>query len=114
MTGRLGSLEICCDAPPYQVVRACERLGFRCPADVRWYRLDHLGPTAVAPGPASLWFWKRLLGWGRSREQSCSCGEPLPALEGCTFTLISEKEVQFRLGQCGRCRTIFWQAGGTP
>jgi hypothetical protein len=34
-----GPTEVDCDAPPYAIVRACARLGFRSPPDVRWRRL---------------------------------------------------------------------------
>ena len=41
MANPLGPIEIDCDAPPYAIVRACQRIGIRTPEDVRWARLSH-------------------------------------------------------------------------
>jgi len=41
-------LEICCDAPPYGIVRACAKCGFASPLDVRWCRLSHFVNGKVA------------------------------------------------------------------
>jgi hypothetical protein len=81
MAGRLGPIQIDCDAPPYAVVQACERLGFESPSDVRWCRMSHLLNGRVQPGGAlALPFWKRLFRRHRPEERACACGRPLPAL----------------------------------
>jgi hypothetical protein len=51
--------------------------------------------------------WKSFLG-SRGSRTHCSCGKGLPALEKCTFTFITGREVSYFIGQCHRCRTVFW------
>ena len=102
MPGELGPIEIVCDAPPYLVVKACAGLGFRCPLDVRWCRLDrrHLHrPGTFFP-------------WLRPGSPPCTCGEPVPELEGYTFTFATGGRAEYFLVQCRRCRTIFWDVPG--
>jgi hypothetical protein len=53
--------------------------------------------------------WKALLGMEEQNHENCSCGQPLPALEMYTFTLLSGRQRNYFLAQCGRCRTIFWE-----
>jgi hypothetical protein len=53
-----------------------------------------------------LWHW--LLGLGRPKERTCTCGQPLPDLKKYGFSFLSEKVGDYLLGQCRRCRTIFW------
>jgi hypothetical protein len=107
---KLGSLEITCDAPSYEVVWACEDVGFVKPLDVRWCRLSAF--LKDRPG----WWqqfrqhpWKSL--WVRSRNtaEHCSCGQPLPPLEPVEFTFGVEKRTQYLLGQCPGCGTMFWE-----
>ncbi len=98
MPDDLGPIDILCDAPPYPVVKACAGLGFEEPQDVRWSRLDRRRP----PRPAGLFPWLR------SAAPRCTCGQPLPALESYTFTFTSGSQAQYYLGQCPRCRTIYW------
>ena len=97
MSDDLGPIDFDCDAPAYNVVRACERLGFVTPQDVRWRRLARrrvpsagglLGPDALA--------------------DPCSCGQAGPRLESYTFTFLTGKQAVYLLGQCPRCHTIFW------
>jgi hypothetical protein len=109
MSMPLGPIDICCDAPPYPIVRACGRLGFTTPEDVRWQRLDRPfdGPAGwreLLKGPTLT----ALLGRAAGRDETCACGQPPPALESYTFVLASGKEVCCLLGQCQRCRTICW------
>jgi hypothetical protein len=40
--------------------------------------------------------------------KSCVCGGPLPLVGKSTFTFNTGREVAYRLGQCPRCVTIFW------
>jgi hypothetical protein len=48
---------------------------------------------------------------GAAEDTGCFCGEKLPVLTLHIFTLSSGKELSYYLGQCGRCRTIFWEEG---
>ena len=110
MSSRLGPLEVDCDAPPYTVVSACRELGLESPEDVRWQRVSRFHQrretlTSIF-GPGS---WASLLGGRNGHDSKCSCGHALPALESCTFLFRSGKTKAYLLGQCGRCRTIFWE-----
>jgi hypothetical protein len=67
-------------------------------------REDHDG-TIGFPG------WKWFFSKGRSKEKTCSCGEALPVLQWYIFTFVTEQMVDYHLGQCRRCRTIFWEEG---
>jgi hypothetical protein len=108
MSNQSGREESRCDAPPYSVVKACQRLGFRSPLDVRWCRLDQ-ARNALPERSGGLQAWM-LLFWGNEpREKTCSCGQPLPVLERYTFTFRSGRAADYFLGQCRRCRTIFWE-----
>src|SRR5713101_8220464 len=103
MFARLGKLEIRCDAPAYTVVEACEKLGYHSPLDVRWLRLSHfLNKQGQTP-------WQWLFGRSQSRVINCPCGHAMPAFENYTFTFITQKVVNYLLGQCPRCRTMFWE-----
>jgi hypothetical protein len=102
---RLGKLEIRCDAPPYSVVEACAELGFQSPLDIRWLRLRHfLSEHGQTP-------WQWIFGRSQTREITCPCGQSLPKFDNYTFTFVSAKKVNYLLGQCPRCRTIFWEEG---
>jgi hypothetical protein len=101
-----------CDAPPYPIIRACRKLGFQTPEDVRWCRRQRgaAQPTAgwklLAPR-----LWDLLLGRRKAtaRPAGCSCAQRPPALHRCTFTMSSGREVGYMIGQCPRCRTIVWE-----
>ncbi len=102
MPKHLGPIEICCDAPPYYIVRACRRIGIERPEDVRWWRLSHFLRAHAN--------WRQLLlGMNRPDDGNCSCGQKLPCLEWYTFTLSTGTEASYFLGQCSRCHTIFWE-----
>jgi hypothetical protein len=106
---RMGAFEINCDAPSYKVVQACRRIGFENPEDVRWCRRSEF--VHHAEGWRGLFHsetWKRLLGGPRSQHQCCSCGHKLPSLDRVTFTFTTGHEASYLLGQCGGCRTVFW------
>jgi hypothetical protein len=92
MSAHLGPIDLTCDAPAYPVVRACERLGFRTPLDVRWSRMIVF------------------LGFGHpaAASQHCCCGETLPPLERYLFEFRDGREASYWLGQCPRCHTIHW------
>jgi hypothetical protein len=105
MNSRLGPVEIECDAPPYAVVQACAYLGLHRPLDVRW---RHARESAPGRGRGlGRRLWKALL--GRGERPACTCGEALPPLRRCEFTLRWGTEVEYLLGQCPRCATIFWE-----
>lgn len=106
---KLGPLEFQCDAPSYKVVQACRRIGFYAPEDVRWCKLSEF--SHASPGWKGLFHsetWKRLLSGGHPSERTCSCGEHLPSMDRVTFTFTTGHEATYLLGQCCRCRTVFW------
>jgi hypothetical protein len=107
---RLSHFDLACDAPPYPVVCACRGLGFLAPEDTRWFRRSRFVRHAAGRGERS-WLrpWKLLWMVNQSAESSCTCGRPLPALEQYTFVFRSGGTVRFELGQCERCRTMFWE-----
>jgi hypothetical protein len=110
MPNQLGPLEICCDAPPYSIVTACRRVGFQDPEDVRWCRLNQL-----VDAPPGEWEslkrhpWRLLLRMAASDVKSCRCGQKLPGLDRYTFTYLTGHESSYLLGQCPRCKTVFWE-----
>jgi hypothetical protein len=109
MSSQLGPIDVFCDAPPYTIVRACHRLGLREPEDVRWCRPSEL-PPRTHTWRDLLWRpWRLLHGRPPGQERTCTCGAPLPLMERFTFTLRSGQKVDYLLGQCRRCRTIFWE-----
>lgn|SRR6185437_8229587 len=110
MSSRLGTLEFECDAPPYPVVRACRKLGIRSPEDVRWSRMSHHqkrshGWMSFLAGQA----WGRLLGRGQPEQSACTCGRPVPELDTYSFTFQTGEQLEYELGQCVHCRTIYWE-----
>jgi hypothetical protein len=112
MSSQLGPLEIDCDAPPYGIVAACHQIGLESPEDVRWCRISRhqhapRNRREVFTNP-----WKWLFGSSRHATEVCACGQSLPDMEEFTFTLLSGKEMHYRMGQCRRCRTIFWDETG--
>lgn len=112
MSNQLGPVQITCDAPPYLVVQACESLGFHTPLDVGWWRLSHfLAEHREQRGVLGRAPWKWFFSPGVSRENACSCGEPLPLLEAYSFIFVSHTVAEYHLGQCSRCHTIFWEEG---
>ncbi len=109
MSGRLETIEIRCDAPPYAIVHVCERVGFRTPLDVRWCRMSEFLKRDDGPWARLARAWKRFLGIKQRKPGTCTCGEPLPQLERYQFWTFAGKEAEYRLGQCRRCRTMFWE-----
>jgi hypothetical protein len=110
MSEQLGPIEIICDSPPYPIVQACSQLGFVRPEDVRWCRLrqflvDHPGWREVCRALA----WDVLLVNRFLKDRPCSCGELLPRLQRCLFCSSTGQSFTYLLGQCARCRSIFWE-----
>ena len=109
MATQFGPIELDCDALPYPIVQACERLGFRAPLDVRWCRLSRfLSDRAAAAGLLGGLSWSGLFHRGQRPGTQCTCGESLPSLEQYTFMYLSGTEAEYRLGQCEACNTMFW------
>jgi hypothetical protein len=99
-----------CDAPPYPIVKACRKAGFHSPEDVRWCRLGRfLNLRSRWHDVLSFRFWKWLTRAEQPRRESCSCGQSLPRLVPVSFTRESGEEISYNLGQCYRCRTMFWE-----
>lgn len=102
--------ELYCDAPPYSIVRACRMIGFSRPEDVRWSRLSHFRKGQYRRLDLfSLRTWKLLLGMAESNDSHCTCGQELPRLERYTFTCVSGRQVDYFLGQCRRCGSVYWE-----
>ena len=106
MSSQLGPIDISCDAPPYPIVRAGRRIGLESPEDVRWCRVHPGLETLSLTGDVS--GWKSLFGLGGRGKNACTCGQPLPVLEKYTFTFLSGQQASYLLGQCLRCRTVYW------
>jgi hypothetical protein len=110
MSSHLGLLELECDAPPYAIVRACRKVGLEAPEDVRWCRKGHHrkrghGWIHFLASP----IWGRLLGRSEVEEHACTCGQGLPETESYAFTFQSGEQVEYEIGQCSRCRTVYWE-----
>ena len=105
MANQLGPIAIECDAPSYLIVQACERLDFQSPLDVRWRRMVHfLNESPIGARVWNFFFMKNSVD-----KKPCSCGRPLPVLEDYAFTFAGGKVLNFSLGQCPYCRTIYWE-----
>jgi hypothetical protein len=111
MFSRFRQPEIWCDAPPYAVVRACKGCGFQSLFDVRWCRISRLrNESEQRRGTLILQVWHWLLRSTRAPERTCTCGQPSPVLKRYSLSFVSEKVGDYLLGQCWRCRTMFWEA----
>jgi hypothetical protein len=113
MSSQLGPLEICCDAPPYPIVQGCLHAGIQSPEDVRWLRISEFrnrqdgGQQSSSSPHFSL--WKVLWGSGQApQRKTCTCGAELPPLRLVVFTFNTGDQAPYLLGQCSRCRTVFW------
>lgn len=81
----------------------------RAPEDVRWCRLGrrtrrHYGWIHFLASP----IWGRLLGRREPETSSCTCGRSLPEMACYSFTFQNGDQVDYEMGQCVRCRTIYW------
>ena len=110
MSNQLGPIEICCDAPPYLIVHACQNLEFTNPVDVRWSRISHF----LSERMSGLRLWDLFFTKSQSENKTCLCGLPLPVLENYAFTFAGGKVLNYGLGQCRKCHTIFWEEGIVP
>lgn len=109
MSSRLGLLEIECDAPSYPIVRACRKLGVESPEDVRWCRMSRRKGHHSWMNFFASHTWRHWLGKSQPEEAACICGHPLPGLETYSFTFQTGAQVDFEIGQCPCCRTIYWE-----
>jgi hypothetical protein len=109
MAGPLQPLDIDWYAPPFPVVGACQKVGFRSPLDVRWCRLSHF--LAERSGRLNTRRGAQVFDTKPAQEKTCTCGEPLPRLEKCAITFVLERVADYLLGQCRRCGTMFWEEG---
>jgi hypothetical protein len=110
---RMEPIQIECDAPCYAFVEACGKLGFQSPLDVRWCRMSHFRGGRREPADGfHLLRWQ--FGDSKNRKTTCTCGQPLPMMECYTVILASKKEDRYLLGQCRRCRTMFWEEVSVP
>ena len=100
----LGPMEVICDAPPYPIVQACNAIGIEGSEDVRWIKMSHyLAEFEAAEIAKSLAACRR--------KDLCHCREKLPKLAKYRFTYSSGDEVTYSVGQCRKCRTVFWEEG---
>jgi hypothetical protein len=99
------------DLPPAPIMEACERIGFLGSTDVGWSKVSTLHSHR------SSWFTRftsRLMaapqipGATRCPEIVCTCGEHYVLLLKYRFTLDTGAKLDYRIGQCERCRTIHW------
>jgi hypothetical protein len=106
---QLGPIDISCDSPPYWVVQACHDIGVRAPEDVRWLRMSAFRCLRPVPARTVMDFVTALF---RSPAIdpaiSCTCGARLPELNSTLIVVEGGETTAYRLGQCGRCRTVFW------
>jgi hypothetical protein len=110
MSNQLGPLEVFCDAPPYPVVQACSQVGFDAPEDCRWRHMSHHnGAHASLRQLAKLAPWNIFQTTDPRGKTLCGCGENLPSLACFIFTLDTGQEIAYSLGQCSRCRTVYWE-----
>jgi hypothetical protein len=108
MASQLGPIEISCDAPTYAIVRACRRLGFHEPEDVPWHHYQNCQDGRGRAQSGSIEAVIAALSFDRSSGERCGCGERLPSPEQCMFALPSGRVETFFMGQCRRCRTMYW------
>ena len=109
MSSPLGRIDVCCDAPPYLVVKACRHIGMRSPEDVRWLRMSAFRKEQNdSHQRPSLLFWTKLWKASKPRGTMCTCGEALPELELVVFRHDTGDRSCYLLGQCCRCHTVFW------
>ncbi len=110
MFHRSSTIDFACDSLPYPLVRACRKVGFNNPEDVRWCRLCNVRNRQPAwRDLLSLRGWKMLFGRHQADFSRCSCGRKLPRLEKYTFMLSSGRQEDYLLGQCAACRAIYWE-----
>lgn len=107
MNGRLGQIEINCDAPPYVMVRASRQAGMEFPEDVRWCRLPRQSSSERHGWWASL---RQMLLPAEEHLTSCRlCRKDTPPLVVIDFHVKTGERLTCLMGQCPRCRVIYWR-----
>lgn len=102
-------LRIVCDAPPYEVVKAGERIGLRSPEDVRWHRQSAASSKTGRRKTLAGRLWHLLFAFGLPEiEEKCGCGGTLSERRSIRLRTLAGSEIRYALAQCGRCRTIVW------
>ncbi len=108
MFSHMEPIDIECDAPSYAFAEACGKLGYQSPLDVPWCRISHFLGNQCEAGVGF-----HLLGWlfsgSQHRMTTCTCGQPLPIMESCIAIYETGEDGHYLLGQCSRCRKMFWE-----
>ncbi len=109
MAAAFGLMDVECDAPPYEVVRACTCVGLHRPLDVVWHhRARYAARRARQAGLFSLAAWRRLLGLAEPQDSLCGCGRAQPPLRRFTVVFASGQFTAYEFGQCPHCGAVFW------
>jgi hypothetical protein len=114
MYSHFGTIDVACDAPPHSVAEVCRELGFLAPLDVRWCRMSNFNGGPRANGGALRALLSLFSGRSDTSRKNCTCGKPLPEMTRYTCTFESGKQAHYLLGQCLRCRTMFWEEASAP
>jgi len=110
MSKQLGSIEVLCDAPPYEIVQTCRALGIRTPEDVRWLRLSTFRGRTLRCQSGVVSYLRGLFRTARQNPGSiCTCGRAIPPQDIVVITFEAGEQVAYQLVQCARCRTVFWE-----
>lgn len=105
----LQPVEIICDAPPYSIVQACTTIAIEKPEDVRWWEVTHfLEEHGFRPGVHPGDRWRPAVECMPPRALVCPCGRELPRLVEYRFYFDDGSEADYSLGQCRRCKTVYW------
>src|SRR5262245_62148320 len=107
MANKYDTIEITCDAPPYCVVKVCNLIGIQSPEDVRWRRMSHHLSEPIGYSDTEL--FSSFTRTHHRHDRRCTCGTKLPNLDMYTFTFSTGEEASYLLGQCRRCRTVYWE-----
>jgi hypothetical protein len=85
-------------------------LGVRTPEDVRWLRLSAFQsrPRPAVPARGLAGFVAGLFCRATPPGTGCTCGARLPELSASLVVVDAGEALGFRIGQCARCRTVFW------
>ena len=93
----LGPLEIECDSPPYPIVQACNAIGVIRPEDSLWVSISA--------------FTKFKKDATNKEKSLCFCLKKLPKPAKFRFTYNTGTEHSYSVGQCQKCKTVFWSQG---
>jgi hypothetical protein len=109
MAKKQEQLEIVCDAPPYSVVQASAKVGVQAPEDVRWANITRwLAGGRYTHSSLKGVTRRELLELLDSADWGCRCGKGLTQLVKYRVTFSTGNEAFYYLGQCARCRTVYW------